>query len=85
MPLQQIVDQAVSPPRFFVLLVACFAGMGLALASLGMFGVISYSVRQRTPEIGLRMALGATASQVRRSVMARALRLQRHVLSVEGR
>ena len=74
-PIQQIVDQAVSPRRFVMALVASFAGFGLLLASLGVYGVISYAVSRRTREIGLRMALGATAGQVQRSVIARALRL----------
>ena len=74
-PLQQIVDHAVSPRRFFVMLVASFAALGLVLASLGIYGVISYSVTRQTQEIGIRMALGATAFQVQRGVIARALRL----------
>jgi predicted permease len=74
-PLGQIVDHAVSPRRFFVMLVACFAALGLILASLGIYGVISYSVTRQTQEIGIRMALGATAYQVQRGVIARALRL----------
>ena len=74
-PLQRIVDQSVSPRRFFVLLVASFATLGLFLASLGIFGVISYSVTRRTQEIGVRMALGASSSQVRLHVITRALRL----------
>jgi predicted permease len=74
-PLQQIVDHAVSPRRFFVTLVASFAVLGLILASLGIYGVISYSVTRRTQEIGIRMALGATAPQVRFGVTAKALRL----------
>ncbi len=74
-PLQQIVDHAVSPRRFFVMLVASFALLGLVLASLGIYGVISYSVTRQTQEIGIRMALGATAFQVQRGVIARALRL----------
>jgi predicted permease len=74
-PLQQIVDHAVSPRRFFVMLVASFALLGLILASLGIYGVISYSVTRQTQEIGIRMALGATAFQVQRGVIARALRL----------
>jgi predicted permease len=74
-PLQQIVDQAVSPRRFFVLLVCSFATLGLILASLGIYGVISYSVNRQTQEIGIRMALGAAASQVQRGVVAGALRL----------
>ena len=47
-PIQSIVDHAVSPRRFFVLLVAIFAGLGLLLASLGIYGVISYSVTRQT-------------------------------------
>jgi predicted permease len=74
-PLQQIVDHAVSPRRFFVSLVSCFAVLGLVLASLGIYGVISYSVAQRTQEIGIRMALGATPSQVQFGVIAKTLRL----------
>jgi predicted permease len=74
-PLQQIVDRAVSPRRFFVVLVSGFAALGLILASLGIYGVISYSVARQTQEIGIRMALGASASQVRFGVVARALRL----------
>jgi len=74
-PLQSIVDQSVSPRRFLVTLVASFALMGLILASLGIYGVISYSVTRETQQIGIRMALGATAPQVQRGVMAGALRL----------
>ena len=62
-PIQQFVDHAVSPRRLFVLLVSAFAGFGLVLASLGIYGVISYSVTRQTQEIGIRMALGATATR----------------------
>ena len=74
-PIQTIVDRAVSPRRFFILLVAAFAGLGLLLAALGIYGVISYSVMQRTQEIGIRMALGATMAQVQFGVMGKTLLL----------
>ena len=74
-PLQSLVDHAVSPRRFFVLLVTVFAGLGVLLAALGIYGVISYSVAQKTQEIGVRMALGATAGRVMRDVLANTLRL----------
>ena len=74
-PIQTIVDRAVSPRRFFMLLVAAFAGLGLLLAALGIYGVISYSVTQQAQAIGIRMALGASVGHVRRRVLAGTLRL----------
>jgi ABC-type antimicrobial peptide transport system permease subunit len=73
--IQQLVDHAISPRRFFVWLVSLFAALGLVLASLGIYGVISYSVSRQTQEIGIRMALGATANRVQFSVISRTLRL----------
>jgi predicted permease len=70
-----LVDHAVSPRRFFVLLVTIFAGLGVLLACLGIYGVISYSVTQKTQEIGVRMALGATTGRVQADVLLRTLRL----------
>jgi predicted permease len=74
-PIQSLVDHATSPRRFFVLLVGSFAGLGLLLASLGIYGVISYSVTRQTQEIGVRMALGATQSSVQIDVIWKTLRL----------
>ncbi|HTS11625.1 MAG TPA: ABC transporter permease [Candidatus Limnocylindrales bacterium] len=74
-PIRTIVDRAESPRRFFMLLVTAFASLGLLLAALGIYGVISYSVTRRRPEIGIRMALGASAGRVRRDVLASTLRL----------
>jgi ABC-type antimicrobial peptide transport system permease subunit len=75
MPIQSLVDHATSSRRFFALLVGVFAGLGLLLASLGIFGVVSYSVTRQTREIGVKMALGASQSHVRREVISRTLRL----------
>ncbi len=74
-PIREIVDRAVSPRRFFILLVGAFAGLGVMLAALGIYGVISYSVTQSTQEIGIRMALGASTTQVQLRVIGRTLRL----------
>jgi predicted permease len=73
--LQTMVDRAVSPRRFVVLLLGGFAGFALVLASLGIYAVISYSVSQRTQEIGIRMALGASAETLQRSILMQTLGL----------
>jgi predicted permease len=74
-PLEERVDRVASPRRFFAVLVSGFALFGLLLASLGIYGVISYSVTRRTKEIGIRMALGATPRAVRWNVVGGTLRL----------
>jgi ABC-type antimicrobial peptide transport system permease subunit len=74
-PIQTIVDRAVSPRRFFMLLVGAFASLGLLLAALGIYGVISYSVTRQAQAIGIRMALGASVGRVQLDVVSGTLRL----------
>jgi predicted permease len=71
--LDQIVDKSVSPRRFLVLLLGAFAAFALVLASLGIYGLISYSVSQRTQEIGIRMALGASTREVQKRIITETL------------
>jgi putative ABC transport system permease protein len=73
--LAELASDAVSAPRFRTVLLGTFAALAIALASIGVFGVLSYFVIQRTREIGIRVALGATSSDILRMVVGRGLAL----------
>src|SRR5713101_4471329 len=73
--LQEQVDRSTSPQLVAVTLVGVLAGLALLLAAIGLYGVMSYAVSQSTHELGLRMALGADASNLLRLVMSRGLTL----------
>jgi len=71
--MDEVLDDVVAEPRLNTLLLSMFGLVALALAAIGLYGVMASAVREQTREIGVRMALGATPSRVRADVLRRAL------------
>jgi putative ABC transport system permease protein len=73
--METVFSDSVSSPRFQAILLLVFAGLAVALAMIGVYGIVSYSVSQRTNEIGIRVAMGARSSDIVRLVLREALAL----------
>jgi predicted permease len=74
-PMDEVADQSIATPRLAFSLIGLFAGVAIVLAAIGTYGVVSYSVSQRIPEFGLRLALGAPPADLLRMVLIQAGRL----------
>jgi putative ABC transport system permease protein len=75
MTMDELIADSVSPRRFAAVLTAAFGALGLLLAAIGVYGVISYAVSQRTQEIGIRMALGAQPGEVQSMILRHSTKL----------
>jgi putative ABC transport system permease protein len=73
--MSDVLERSISPHRFNMLMLTIFGALALALASIGVYGLTAYAVAQRTREIGIRISLGASPSQLARGLMGQALRL----------
>src|SRR5262249_43316066 len=74
-PMQAFVDRAMAPLRFTMTLISIFAGIAVALAAIGLYGVLATIVRQRTGEIGMRLVFGASRASILRLIVGEGLKM----------
>jgi putative ABC transport system permease protein len=73
--IRELISTHLAPQRFNFLLLAVFAGMGIFLATIGIYGVIAYAVAQRRPEVGVRLALGAQRHDIIQMIVGSGMKL----------